>query len=267
MKSNSAGYIWLKLDKTFFNINQHILLCIAYISPESSTYTRNSNEDHLTLIQNDIMNFEKENLIMIMGDLNARTSNVTDMIDNDHDDHLPIGDHYLLDSSIPPRNNQDPVTNDRGLSLIDMCISAQLRILNGRKLGDLTGAFTCHKHNGNSSIDYCIVNENLFNEINLFEVGNHLSDISDHSKMSCHIKRIKYKNEKRHCDNLKLESVPLGYIWHNERFIEALNSNMTEREVTQFLFNSGENVNENVNGFNKIIYSIAIKEKGESQKK
>ena len=39
---------------------------------------------------------------MIMGDLNARTSNVSDMIDNDHDDHLPIGDHYLLDSSIPP---------------------------------------------------------------------------------------------------------------------------------------------------------------------
>ena len=32
---------------------------------------------------------------------------------------------------------------------------------------------------------------------------------------------------------------------------------MTEREVTQFLFNSGKNVNENVNGFNKIIYSIA----------
>ena len=64
------------------------------------------------------MNFEKENLIMIMGDLNARTSNVSDMIDNDHDGHLPIGDHYLLDSSIPPRNNQDQVTNDRGLSLL-----------------------------------------------------------------------------------------------------------------------------------------------------
>ena len=85
-----------------------------------------------------------------------------------------------------------------------------------------------------------IVSENLFNEINLFEVGNHLSDLSDHSKISCHIKRIKHKTEQLHCDNLKLESVPLGYIWHNERYIEALNSNMTEREVTQFLFKSGE---------------------------
>ena len=170
-------------------------------------------------------------MIMVMGDLNARTNNVSDMIDNDHDDHLPIGDHYLLDSSIPPRNNQDQVINDRGLSLIDMCISAQLRILNGRKLGDLTGDFTCHKHNGNSSIDYCIVSENLFNEINLFEVGNHLSDLSDHSKISCHIKRIKYKTEQLHCDNLKLESVPLGYIWHNERFIEALNSYLNLGEM------------------------------------
>ena len=52
-------------------------------------------------------------MIMVMGDLNARTNNVSDMIDNDHDDHLPIGDHYLLDSSIPPRNNQDQVINDR----------------------------------------------------------------------------------------------------------------------------------------------------------
>ena len=109
VKSNSGGYIWLKLDKTFFNISQYILLWIAYISPENSTYTctRNSNEDHLALIHNDIMNFEKENLIMIMGDLNARTSNVSDMINNDHDDHLPIGDNCLLDRSIPPRNNQD----------------------------------------------------------------------------------------------------------------------------------------------------------------
>ena len=118
--------------------------------------------------------------------------------------YLPIGDHYLLDSSIPPRNNQDQVTNDRGLSLIDMCISVQLRILNGD--------FTCHKHNGNSSIDYCIVSEHLFNEINLFEVGNHLSDLSDHSQISCHIKRIKYKTEQLHCDNLKLETIPLGYM-------------------------------------------------------
>ena len=83
------------------------------------------------------------------------------------------------------------------------------------------------------TIEYCIVSENLFNEINLFEVGNHLSDLYDHSKISCHIKRIKYKTEQLHYNNLKLESVPLGYIWHNERFIEALNSNMTEREVTR----------------------------------
>ena len=94
-------------------------------------------------------------------------------------------DHYLLDISISPRNNQDQVINDRCLFLIDMCISAQLRILNGKKLGDLTGDLTCHKHNGNSSIEYCIVSQNLFNEINLFEVGNHLSDLSDHSKIYC----------------------------------------------------------------------------------
>ena len=61
-----------------------------------------------------------------------------------------------------------------------------------------------------SSIDYCIVSEDLFNEIHLFEVGNHLSDLSEHSKISCHIKRIKYKTEQLHCDNLKLEFVPLN---------------------------------------------------------
>ena len=43
--------------------------------------------------------------------------------------------------------------------LLDMCISSQLRILNGRTFGDSTGKFTSYQYNGNSVIDYCLISE------------------------------------------------------------------------------------------------------------
>ena len=68
---------------------------------------------------------------------------------------------------------------------------------------------------------------------------------------------IKYKREAIYADKLILESLPVGYIWNNERFIDALYFKSTEHEIQHYLNNFGNNTNENVNGFNNIIYSIA----------
>ncbi len=67
-----------------------------------------------------------------------------------------------------------------GEKLLSLCRSTPLRICNGRKLGDLQGAFTCYKYNGQSSVDYCLVSPGLFDRVSTFSVCNFLPHLSDH---------------------------------------------------------------------------------------
>jgi hypothetical protein len=91
---------------------------------------------------------------------------------------------YSVDTEPPKRNNQDKGTNARGSELLDLCISSGLRILNGRKVGDTLGCFTCHKYNGSSTVDYGVVSEGLFPHVQYFHVDKCVSDLSDHCKIS-----------------------------------------------------------------------------------
>jgi hypothetical protein len=49
--------------------------------------------------------------------------------------------------------------NVRGKQLLQMFITLQLRILNGRMLGDSNSNFACFKSNGISVVDYIIMFE------------------------------------------------------------------------------------------------------------
>ena len=57
-----------------------------------------------------------------------------------------------------------------------------LKILNGRKIGDFTGKYTCHQYNGSSVVDYIIAEPNIFEKINYFQVLP-LTTYSDHSQI------------------------------------------------------------------------------------
>lgn len=64
-----------------------------------------------------------------------------------------------------------------------MGISAHLRILNGRTLGDSNGKFTCHRPLGSNVVDYLIVSEELLSDILYFPVHPFKGTFSD-----CHCK-------------------------------------------------------------------------------
>jgi hypothetical protein len=64
-----------------------------------------------------------------------------------------------------------------------MCISHQLKVLNGRTLGDLHGNYTCYAHNGASVVDYTIVSENALKNILYFKISEFNPTSSD-----CHCK-------------------------------------------------------------------------------
>ena len=90
------------------------------------------------------------------GDFNGRTGTANDFIANDCGSFTPLHNEYRVDLSIKPRVREDEChkTCTRGQRLLDLCISSQLRILNGRMLGDPRGKFTYHGPQGSSVIDY-----------------------------------------------------------------------------------------------------------------
>ena len=119
---------------------KNIYLCFLYNPPENSSYTQSFENDLFELIENDITLFSGNGSVIIMGDMNARTGNESDLIENEfHNQNIPLFENYLPDSDIIDRFSRDHTILPRSRVLNDICIQTSLRILNGRCAGDLTG--------------------------------------------------------------------------------------------------------------------------------
>ena len=118
-----------------------------------------------------------------MVDLNVRCGNKSDVL---HDRNRYNRFIHTLESDENPRgfrlnarNSMDTVTNASGNRLIDLCISSDLRIVNGRI--SECGQFTNITTNGKSLIDYALASVNLFPVIStlivhdMFSFSTHLS--------------------------------------------------------------------------------------------
>jgi hypothetical protein len=55
--------------------------------------------------------------------------------------------------------------DQRGKELLNLCICNQIRILNGRVLGEMFGNYTCDTSNGSSVVDYVLVSENILEQM------------------------------------------------------------------------------------------------------
>lgn len=94
---------------------------------------------------------------MLLGDLNAHVKCdeldfITNEVDDTLDDFLPV--NYEADCIHKLRNTEIPQsTNNYGKSVIEICTESQLRILNGRTLGDSKGKITFYNHMGVSIVD------------------------------------------------------------------------------------------------------------------
>ena len=126
-----------------------------------------------------------------------------------------------------------------GRNLIDLCKKADMRILNGRVLGDLQGSFTCHHYNGSSCVANGIVDSDIFDYVKYFKVIPHLDLISDHCLLSLLLQADYTIFEGVHaCEqNDNLYSVQSKYIWgdmSDYAFRCALNSNKVIGKISKF---------------------------------
>ena len=122
LKCNDS-HLWLKINKTFFDFENDVYICLSYIPPanssrqgiiESSIY--DDILENILLIKN--TNNEACNFV-ILGDLNSRIGQQRDYVADDYATHMNIlPDDYIPDQEIP-RKSQDNVVNSNGQLLLE----------------------------------------------------------------------------------------------------------------------------------------------------
>jgi hypothetical protein len=169
--TKSENRLWLKLDKKVFGLESDLYICAVYIPPASSTHFND-----IVKLYNEINIFDNRGKILLVGDFNCRTGHNPDYIINDSTDlndfacKKLLPHNYSIDEIPKRRNNQDNICclNLLGLNLLDLCISSQRRILNGRYVVDTLGYFTCLTVNALSSVDYSIASESILSSVLYF---------------------------------------------------------------------------------------------------
>jgi hypothetical protein len=105
------------------------------------------------------------------------------------DSFLP--NNYITDSVHVLRNTQvHQNTNNYGKSIIELCSDSQLRILNGRTLGDSVGKATYFNYSGVIINDYCICSASFLKNITSFHVGDFDPNLSNHCPITVKIMNL-----------------------------------------------------------------------------
>ena len=150
--NNNIDSIWIKTSKT--PQDKEICLGFYYCSPE---VTNMSNFVEVVNHEVDLYN-NKENTF-IFRDLNSliKTENET-IIQDKYGELFDIE----IDVQTKPlsRNSEDMrLINQRGKEFLDICRINNIIVVNGRKIGDIFGKYTCHQKNGPSVVDYMVTTQ------------------------------------------------------------------------------------------------------------
>ena len=153
--------------------------------------------------------------IIMMGDFNARTGEVGDLVEigemvtgatgidmelfDDHSDKKA----ELLGIDLN-RHNQDKLLNSHGHELLKILKTTDMKIINGRFGDDAgIGSFTCSNAKGRSTIDYAITSTSLLPNVAGFKVDVLDKCISDvHSAIQLKIRFHNTSGERAASENL-----------------------------------------------------------------
>ena len=254
-KSASDDCIWLKLDKNFFGFDKNLYLCCCYLIPQNSSTLTWNDINNCEILETEVLSYSQLGNILICGDLNARTGTLKDYVVSDNDTStfqtIPLPPNYNNDNFNVLRNNNDPITNDWGKFIVDLCISARLCILNGRTNGDITGKCTCIKRAGISTVDLNIITKDLYNDINYFNVKE-FTEWSDHCPVAMSMKIN--KNITENPSTSSLGDLPPKYIWDQANASAFLNGIASQSDLLNNLCQ--ETPQNNINNITKTLTSV-----------
>ena len=266
----NEGVMWITLDKLFFGFDDNVYICFCYIPPSNSVYFKEHNLGFFEMIESGVRKYQKYGKICIMGDLNARCGERSDLLSDapNLERYLPIDDNdYMFENhnDIPFRFTMDRTVNHSGGKLLDMCLSTDLRIVNGR-LGDDagTGSYTFMSSKGNSVIDYAIVSYQLFSYIKDFIVHDMLT-CSTH----CPIEIDLFKKCQTTADKVKFKTID-KIVWDDSKVNSYKESIVQElpnlQQNINDIVNCQEKISDGVNKFASTLYNAAFSTFGQHQR-
>ncbi len=263
---SSENLIWCKVTKDYMGYDDDLFIGFVYFPPEYSTREKKNNIDHFKQLLETVGKLKNNNIIL-MGDFNARTKNLDDTLSEEKHEDFPIQDFFS--SIVSKRSNQDHTVNNYGRKLIEYCIATLSYIANGRTLGDLEGKFTCHQHNGSSTVDYAVIKEKIQQYVRRFQILDP-STGSDH----CPIILELVSNKNDHQTKPILTNRPPPIIWNDKnklKFVNKMNSDETHSkilEINKLISNENNNLEVIVDKINNIYdISESNNRSGEKQKK
>lgn len=99
LKNSNSEIQWLKLCKTFFDLNKDIYVCFVYMHPSNSSYAVRHNLFIMGILCFDVMNYGKLGFLVICGDFNARTARETSCLSKVFNSILNTSLQKYLDSN------------------------------------------------------------------------------------------------------------------------------------------------------------------------
>ena len=222
----SDDIVSIKLDKHFFKLDFDLYLVCFYVSPATSSYVKN-NPDYSKITRR----LKQKGEIMLCGDANSRTASLPDYISGHNSSHDIYNDVGFEPDSPEARNNCDRSTvAPHTQHFLDFVLNNQLKILNGRTLGDSIGKYTCHKWNGSSVVDYFVASSWVRDMVYSLCVQN-LNSYSDHCPLI--LKMITSKPISVNLTNLIIESsaMPNRYKWDSKTSPTLFNDALDSPEI------------------------------------
>ena len=267
-KVDKSGFIWIKFLKQYFKSERDIYVCFCYIPPANSPYFLSHDTGFFEQLENDVRMYRYNGYVSVIGDLNAR---VGDKCDFDYSSEQAerylnlIVDKAFYSTDLPCRCSLDKTVNTSGNKLINLCISSDLRIANGR-VGDDSGvgSYTYMSTAGNSLIDYVLCSGELFpllddliiHDLQVFSSHTPIqvnfimsSELEQFGGEQCINEKLRYESSKSHL------------------FIEQVNNQMHSLSTTiNQICNNSLPVDAGVDVFSNTLYNIACSVFGTSTK-
>ena len=210
-----------------------IYLGTYYMSPYSQN---NKNLEFFSILNEEIRYFQKKGIVLLQGDLNARTAREKDYIESDKTDMF-FGIHNSVDQN--ERNSEDSKKNPRGNELLDLCKINDILIVNGRKPGDIFGTYTCHNWNGSSVVNYFLSSVHFIDRVSTFTVDEYIPWLSDHCMIKTTI-LLNSLNRKVRTPEKWMDTHP-GFLWNDQskvRFSKGLKSENNSTKINTLLQSS-----------------------------
>ena len=116
-------------------------------------------------LEEEMFLFSQKGHIIVQGDYNPRTGDIQERVLDDDNALLNVPEDYENDEQRFRRSQDSGTVNARGRNLLETCTALNLRILNGRIVGDLEDKKTCFHCNGSSVVDYVIGSKSVLRNV------------------------------------------------------------------------------------------------------